>query len=30
MVSYACRLALEMSGLKKEDLWDDVQGILTV
>ena len=27
---YACKLAVEMFGLKKEDLWDDVQGILTV
>jgi len=27
---YACKLAVEMFGLKKEDLWEDVQGILTV
>ena len=27
---YACKLAIEMFKLKKEDLWDDVSGILTV
>jgi len=27
---YACKLAIEMFKLKKEDLWDDLNGILTV
>lgn len=27
---YACKLAMDMFGLKKEDLWDRVDGILTV
>ncbi len=27
---YACKLAMDMFGLKKEDLWDHVDGILTV
>lgn len=27
---YACKLAAEMFGLKKEDLWDDVIDIITV
>ncbi len=27
---YACKLAIEMFKLKKEDLWDGLEGILTV
>lgn len=27
---YACKLAAEMFGLKKEDLWEDVSDIITV
>jgi peroxiredoxin family protein len=27
---YACKLAMDMFKLKKEDLWDDVRGVLTV
>jgi len=27
---FACKLAIEMFGLTKADLWDDVSGILTV
>jgi len=27
---YACKLAMDMFKLKKEDLWDDVEAVLTV
>ncbi|RUA06303.1 MAG: hypothetical protein DSY82_09810 [Flavobacteriia bacterium] len=27
---YACKLAVDMFKLRKEDLWDDVDGILTI
>ncbi|MFO7789389.1 MAG: DsrE/DsrF/DrsH-like family protein [Bacteroidales bacterium] len=27
---YACKLAMDMFKLKKEDLWEDVSGVLTV
>lgn len=27
---FACKLAMEMFNLKKEDMWDDIDGVLTV
>jgi peroxiredoxin family protein len=27
---YACKLAMDMFKLKKEDLWDEVSGVLTI
>lgn len=27
---FGCKLAMDMFGLKREDLWDDVDGVLTV
>ncbi len=27
---YACKLAVDMFKLKKEDLWDDVSGVITI